>query len=98
MTTCDQLQREGDYGEQTLERVCITVGNTAVTLRLFRLWVAQAQYYAELSTDSERCCAYLGERCEHARSIFRLLVKGGVTPCTLYDIVNDLHSCCEFFP
>lgn len=98
MTTCDHLPRDGGYGEQTLERVCITVGNTAVTLRLFRLRVAQAQYYAELSADNERCCAYLGERCEGARSVFRVLVKGGVTPCTLRDIVNDLRSGCEFFP
>ena len=48
-----------------------------------------SQYFIEVILDKERAAAYIGDNASAAKAFYAALVKGGVTPCTLLDIVQD---------
>ena len=90
MSLCDRHIRRACYREQTVEQLCFSLEGLEVSYRLFRLWVAEAQYYVEVRVGSEQCCAYLGRDALRARRAFCRLAEGGVLPCTLRDIADGL--------
>ena len=53
---------------------------------------AKKQYYVEICLGNERAAAYLGTDKEAACEVFKALVDGTVTPCTLADIMEDIKN------
>ena len=49
------------------------------------------RYFTEIYLNGECSAAFLGEG-ERAVALFEDLVHGGVTPCTLVDIVEDFRK------
>ena len=86
--------------ENLLRTLQIDAKEEGTLLLHYRLCVfdfATPQYYAEVALDTERCAVCLGEERAVATRIYAQLLQGGVTPCTLRDVVRDLRACMEFF-
>ena len=49
----------------------------------------RVQYAMGIITDDDECFACLGDDREAAASLANDIIFGGVTPCTLHDIVSD---------
>ena len=60
--------------------------------RLYEGSFASAQYYVEVTLENERSAAYLGEDAARAMSVYKTILDGTVTPCTLQSIVEDLFA------
>ena len=50
------------------------------------------EYYVEIFFAGERAAAALGEDYATAGAVFERLVCGVVTPCTLFDILQDIKN------
>ena len=72
------------------DRLCI--GSIRVTYQLLDEQGDSIRYAVQLSTDAECRCVSLGGDLQHAVDVYGALVKGGVTPCTLADVVEDLSE------
>ena len=68
------------------------VADCPAIYRLYELQGSTPQYLMEIVFEGERDRAYLGEEYLFAMRIFRALVYGRVTPCTLRAIVADLRQ------
>ena len=66
-----------------------TVAGDEVIYRLCVPELAPSRFYVMLCYRGERALADLGENEHFARALYGRLVAGGVTPCTLGDIVQD---------
>lgn len=55
-------------------------------------YFAKGQYYVEICLGNERAAVYLGTNKEAAYEVFKRLVSGTVTPCTLADIMEDIKN------
>ncbi len=53
---------------------------------------AEPEYYVEIILEDERVAARLGEDYPTAQILFDKLVCGLVTPCTLFDIMEDAKN------
>ena len=53
-------------------------------------------FLIEVTLGKERSCHSVGTDLTYAISCFRRIVRGGVTPCTLVEILQDMH-CEELF-
>ena len=49
----------------------------------------RAQYAIGIITDDDESFAALGDDADSAYSLANDIISGGVTPCTLHDIVSD---------
>ena len=49
----------------------------------------RAQYAIGVITDDDECFAALGDDADAAHLLANDIISGGVTPCTLHDIVSD---------
>lgn len=47
------------------------------------------QYAIVVITDTDECLACVGDNREAALFLCEAVISGGVTPCTLHDIVSD---------
>ena len=62
----------------------------------YRLWEHTSGFFVEICLKQEsRCCA-VGASLSRAVTLFELLVSGGVTPCTLGDVVEDFMAAAMF--
>ena len=50
------------------------------------------QYAIGISTAEEECFVSVGDDRESALFLCEAVISGGVTPCTLHDIVSDLAT------
>ncbi len=66
------------------------VGNIRIDARLVAQPVGMGERYAiTMAQEGESACFDLGENRDAARSIFLRVVYGGVTLCTLEEIIED---------
>ena len=68
---------------------------TALHYRLYCLQSRQAEplYYLEITLGQERfCCPLNTASLSEAKRIYRLVLKGKVTPCTARDVLEDICS------
>ncbi len=90
-TTCstpwEKLYRIGILREE-LRRV----EDRLVRYRFCTSRFASPEYYVEIVLGEERAAAHLGEDYPTAQILFDKLVCGVVTPCTLFDIMQDVKN------
>lgn len=77
----------------TIERLCAhkkIVADKAVLYRLFRIRNFKGHHFAiNVSADNESTTCSFGTDRTKALKIYRIIVRNGVTPCTLNDIAED---------
>lgn len=49
----------------------------------------KTQYAIGVMSDTDECFACVGDNRESALFLYEAVISGGVTPCTLHDIVSD---------
>lgn len=57
---------------------------------IYRLCQEAGVYYVELMLEEEQCRLELGDRFGEAATLYEILVKGLVTPCSAPFILEDL--------
>ncbi len=87
LTTWEKLYRIGVLREE-LRRV----EEAIVRYRFCTSRFATPEYYVEIVLGDERAAAHLGEDYPTAQILFDKLVCGVVTPCTLFDIMQDIKN------
>lgn len=70
--------------ERVFDELCIKYGFYEIGVREMK-----TQYAIGVSTDSEECFVSVGDDRESALFLCEAVISGGVTPCTLHDIVSD---------
>ena len=69
------------------------VGNVTVKARLLETHAGlQKQYSIVLQQEDECKTCEVGSNFVHARALFLRVVFGGVTVCTLQDVVEDVRA------
>ena len=68
--------------------------HTGIRYRLYRIHSAdQSRYQMIVWYLQDRAeCVFRADSDDHAREIYRKIVNGRVTPCTLNDVIEDLTS------
>ena len=76
-----------------LDMRLITNGALELRISLHRVEICGKSYFAVVSDDGyESAAELLGTDVTVAAEVYELLSKGGVSPCTLREIVNDIFS------
>ena len=65
--------------------------NILIRYRFYEIVISdmKTQYAIAISTDTDECFASVGDNREAALFLCEAVISGGVTPCTLHDIVSD---------
>ena len=86
--TCADAQYKIAVLREELRRVDTRIAHYRLCLSRF----AQNEYYVEILFAGERAAASLGTDYADAGAVFERLVCGTVTPCTLFDILQDIKN------
>ena len=76
----------------TLEEETVLYGGMLLTYQLLVCNCAAERFKLRILSGNERSEAALGNVVEDALRLYRIIVQGRVTPCTLYDVLSDLSA------
>ena len=67
------------------------IGEIYIKYRFYEIGISdmKTQYAIGVSTSDEECFASVGADRDAALFLCEAVISGGVTPCTLHDIVSD---------
>ena len=90
-TTQSQLLQEEHTVLLARARTSLPMLSLDYRLQAVMLGRGSGGLWITVETDEDRERAYAGEDLARAITYFDRIVEGGVTPCTLQDVVSDLQ-------
>lgn len=90
MSVKGKVNTRSPYPKEVISTAYPVEEATAVC-RLYQTHAHLLCFSVEIELKGERARVFLGEGFARAARIFEMLAAGGVTPCTLYDIVADME-------
>lgn len=90
MKTEDKTRNACSEERILIKEEWLTIAGRTVRYALYEHKGSRSQYEIGIRTDEEDVRSFTGQSFPRAAKLFTLMVEGEVTPCSFYDILEDL--------